>query len=193
MSKATEKGAEPESSADLRTPTLHLFLAAQLLLQYSRGIGCKWWSHWLGHMWSGQTIFIDLSIREAVCKINSMVRGAVCSLECRFKEFFWKFRIFLHTKQRTNISLTSKKIARLNSSPVLNAANTFLQELFLWSYFFFFLEANRAYFKAGGLQERFRTRKAIIFPYVLLTFCKFNRHWNPIIVLLSSANVKPFS
>lgn len=74
MSKATEKGSEPESSADLRTPTLHLFVAAQLFLQYSRGIGWKRWVHLLGHMSSGQTIFIDLSTGEAVCKINSMVK-----------------------------------------------------------------------------------------------------------------------
>ena len=74
MSKATEKGAEPESSADLRSPTLHLFTAAQLFLQDPPGIGCKQWARWLGHTWSGQTIFIDLSIGEAVCKINSMVK-----------------------------------------------------------------------------------------------------------------------
>ena len=72
--KATEKGAESELQADLTTPALHLFVAAQLSLQCSQGIGGMRGVHGLGHTLSGQTIFIDLRIGEkTVCKIHSAV------------------------------------------------------------------------------------------------------------------------
>lgn len=81
----------------------------------------------------------------------------------------------------------ARKLLTLKPSLVLNAAYSLLQR------FFFFPEEYIAYFKAGGLQERFRTRKVIVAPCVLLAFCKLHRDQNPMIILLSFANIKPFS
>lgn len=82
----------------------------------------------------------------------------------------------------------ARKLLKLKPSPVLNAAYNFLPKKII----FFFPEEYIAYFKAGGLQERFRAEKLLSSCHVLLAFSKFRRNGNPMITLLSlSLNLFP--
>lgn len=139
MSKVPVKGAEPELSADLTTPTLHLLIVPQQSLQCPEGIQHRAGVHRLGNMLSYDNICENVRPH-----LQRLMHWRRCCLQKKFHGgdpqcLPWSLDLKNFPKSADSSTIPSKeqiylqparKLLRLKPSLVLNAAYSLLQILF---------------------------------------------------------------